>query len=75
MRKTITGNKTVTKTPPKKASKAGLEDVWRSPRNHNKSRDLEDTDRGCVCAREVADLSIGDERGNIICRHQLLSLH
>ena len=46
MRKTIAGNKTVTKTPPKKASKSGSEDVWSSPRNHKKSRELDVIDVG-----------------------------
>ena len=41
MGKTPTGMKAVAKMPPKKASNTGMEHVWRSPRNHKTTRQLD----------------------------------
>ena len=66
MGKTPTGTKAVAKMPPKKAFNTGTEHMWRSPRNHKTTRQLESLVQGG--AREVADQKVGEGKRRRITR-------
>ena len=69
MGKTPTGMKAVAKTPLKKASNTGTEHVWRSPRNHKTTRQLDIIGAGGH-KRGSGPKSWG---GKVLPRHTLLS--